>query len=371
MKAERELSLRVSHRHHLPSQLHWQLELEVGASSRRNRSDDGVRKPLAVPASTWRLVHSTWSCHLATVSEFAPVCLWQSGPLSRVEGLPHWTRRRMSAIVNSRCNDDHDHEDVSTHTTADPDNERRTELARVTSTYGNILYHTPLEPSSLTLNTSPDVVSSPLSLRLSAPRAVAAKDLVLEVLQPFSYPFRMTRVVARLPVEYEWLAPDDWTAAIMCILTNMTMNATLDVPNGNDTTALETVARDASHDPCCVRCVLISIPIPTGITLFPGFGVHLRVSLAGSSTTLRIPATGHLHTAACNHNKAPKGAVWRATSAGDIAALEAALAGGGSTEEVDQVRSRRWRKTGPQSDQSPPRLDVFRIALPLSVLLHR
>lgn len=47
----------------------------------------------------------------------------------------------------------------------------------------------------------------------------------------------------------------------------------------------------------------------------------------------------HTHSAACNHRPAPVGAVWGTTVAREAAdALEAALAAGGSTEELAPVR---------------------------------
>jgi len=60
--------------------------------------------------------------------------------------------------------------------------------------------------------------------------------------------------------------------------------------------------------------------------------------MSGSSITLRIPAMGHIHSAACNHDVTGKGNVRIAANAGDVAALEAALAAGGSTEDTDGVR---------------------------------
>jgi len=107
---------------------------------------------------------------------------------------------------------------------------------------------------------------------------------------------------------------------------------------------LEPVVRVSSDGPRHARCVLIEIPVPTGITLRPGAAIALTVSIAGSPITLRIPAAGHIHCATCNHKREPKGAVWRAADAGDAAALEAALAAGGSTEEADEVW-RHWNRT--------------------------
>jgi len=107
---------------------------------------------------------------------------------------------------------------------------------------------------------------------------------------------------------------------------------------------LETAVRVSSDGPRHGRCVLIEIPVPAGITLRPGAAIALTVCIAGSSITLSIPAAGHIHCATCNHKKAGQGAVWRAANAGDAAALEAALAAGGSTEETDGVR-RHWNRT--------------------------
>ena len=71
--------------------------------------------------------------------------------------------------------------------------------------------------------------------------------------------------------------------------------------------------------------------------MHPGAAVAVTVSIAGSPISLRIPAAGHIHTATCNHKRGPKGAVWDAADAGDAAALEVALAAGGSTEETGKV----------------------------------
>jgi len=117
----------------------------------------------------------------------------------------------------------------------------------------------------------------------------------------------------------------------------MLSNATLDLP-GDATSRVRhvkllTAVRDTCTSHRYSRCVVVEIPLPAGITLRPGAAVVLRVHIAGSPITLRIPAVGHIHTATCNHKKAGAGAVWRAAGNGDAAALETALAAGGSTEE--------------------------------------
>jgi len=96
---------------------------------------------------------------------------------------------------------------------------------------------------------------------------------------------------------------------------------------------LETVVRVSIDGHRNDRCVLIEIPVPAGITLHLGAAIALTVCMPWSTITLSIPATGHIHCATCNHEKADIGDVWRAVDAGDAAALEAALAAGGSTEE--------------------------------------
>jgi len=63
------------------------------------------------------------------------------------------------------------------------------------------------------------------------------------------------------------------------------------------------VVRVSSDGPRHARCVLIEIPVPTGVTLRPGAAISLTVSIAGSPITLRIPAAGHIHCATCNHKR--------------------------------------------------------------------
>jgi len=65
------------------------------------------------------------------------------------------------------------------------------------------------------------------------------------------------------------------------------------------------VVRVSSDGPRHARCVLIEIPVPTGVTLHPGAAISLTVCIAGSPITLRIPAAGHIHSATCNHKSEP------------------------------------------------------------------
>ena len=78
----------------------------------------------------------------------------------------------------------------------------------------------------------------------------------------------------------------------------------------------------------------------------------VSLTLAGRAMSCDcLPATLQI---GYNHAPAPEGAVLKAAKAGDVAALQAALDAGGSTEEADTVR------TGKQNNQppspSPPRL---------------
>lgn len=82
-------------------------------------------------------------------------------------------------------------------------------------------------------------------------------------------------------------------------------------------------------------------PVPAGIILRPGAAVALSACIACFPITLRVPAAGHIYSDACNHKRMRPGAVLRASKAGDIAALETALAAGGSTEKADWVRRGR------------------------------
>ena len=43
----------------------------------------------------------------------------------------------------------------------------------------------------------------------------------------------------------------------------------------------------------------------------------------------------HVCLSRCNHRPAPQGAIWAAANLGNVAALQAALSAGGSTEEAD------------------------------------
>lgn len=194
-----------------------------------------------------------------------------------------------------------------------------------------------LEPTALSLNSA---IAGPLSLRVSAPSAMTNSNIELLLMQSWSYPFLLARVSVRLPVESTCLGPDDWRPVIDSFLGNTTSSAWLDVPTRN-TTKLHTVSREAhSSDPDCSRTIIVEIPVPAGVLLLPGAGITLRVSFGGSTATLRIPATGHIHSPTCNHKRELVGAVWLASVAADTAALEAALAAGGSTEEMDEVRAR-------------------------------
>jgi len=218
------------------------------------------------------------------------------------------------------------------------------ELIGCVSRFRVDLLRAPLEPAPLSIDATSEAFASPLSLQIAAPHALTSDGVTFEVSQPWCHPFRLVRLAARLPVEYESLESTDWSAAIECFIGNMRLSAMLDIPPSaaklsarTTSMRLEPVVRVSSDGPRHARCVLIEIPVPTGVTLRPGAAISLTVSIAGSPITLRIPAAGHIHSDTCNHKSGPTGAVWRAADAGDAAALEAALAAGGSTEEADEV----------------------------------
>lgn len=228
-------------------------------------------------------------------------------------------------------------------------NESRSLLLESASRLYNDLLRLPLEPGLLSIEATSDIPSSPLSVRVAAPRAVTAGGIRIEVLQPWPYPYRLVRVAARLPIEYESLGSSDWSAAVECIVGNVSLIATLDIPNevAGDISSthvssckLQTTVRASSIEPGYGRCVLIEVPVPAGIVLRPGALITLHVCIAGSPFTLCIPATGHIHSAKCNHTTGRDGAVWAASRAGDAAALEAALGAGGCTDESNEVGRR-------------------------------
>lgn len=215
--------------------------------------------------------------------------------------------------------------------------EPRSELAKILDRNNTRHFlRLPLELTALSLEHTSAFLEFPLGVGVVAPRALDARDIELVVLQPWCAPFRLAQVVVRLPTEYLSLAPSDLGVAIQSVIINIMSKATLRVPCISTTHMLRTVLRDYC-DPKHGRCVLVEMPLPTGITLRPGAAITLTASFAGSLFNLRIPATGHIHTASCNHSKTSRGALMHAAHAGDIAALEALLAGGVSTEDTDDV----------------------------------
>jgi hypothetical protein len=228
----------------------------------------------------------------------------------------------------------------------------------------------PLENAPLSVDaTSEYVVASPLSLRIASPRGLTAADVTFDVCQPWSHPYRLVRVAGRVPMEYDALESSERKAALDRLIGDMRVSATLDNAATLSTGAgvrLSPLAR-VSSDPLPGHCVLIEIPVPAGITMHPGAAISLTVSVAGSPITLRIPAAGHIHCATCNHSMADAGAVWQAAFLGDVAALEAALAARGSTEEKDAAVRSRWERTPPLTGFIAS--DSKHRALPLLIVL--
>jgi len=83
------------------------------------------------------------------------------------------------------------------------------ELSRCLSQLGSELLRGHLEPLVLSLDAETGSCECPLSLRIAAPRGLFVEDINFEVLQPLSYPHRLVRIAAHLPVEYRvrWNRP--------------------------------------------------------------------------------------------------------------------------------------------------------------------
>jgi len=96
------------------------------------------------------------------------------------------------------------------------------------------------------------------------------------VLQPWCTPFRLVRVAARLPAEYDALGFAFWRAAVETFIDVMSSNATLEIPPSRSlairttNAELQTSVRATNDDLRNGRCVLIEIPVSAGITLHPG-----------------------------------------------------------------------------------------------------
>jgi len=79
------------------------------------------------------------------------------------------------------------------------------ELIECMSRFCTDLLRVPLEPAALSIDATSNPLSSPLFLRIAAPRALTADDVGLDVSQPWRDPHRLVRVAVRLPAEYESL----------------------------------------------------------------------------------------------------------------------------------------------------------------------
>lgn len=77
------------------------------------------------------------------------------------------------------------------------------------------------------------------------------------------------------------------------------------------------------------------------VFLDPVIARHAHTPHCASSCDIRFAP--HTHSAACNHSPTPSGEVWEAALSGNVAALEAALVAGFSTEEAEEVRSFKLR----------------------------
>lgn len=210
------------------------------------------------------------------------------------------------------------------------------EVPGVLTKFSTDILRAPLEPTRLSLD--PDVKNtSPLSVRVSAPQPVT--DVVLTS-SPWFDPFRLARVVVRLPATFD-ANSEDAAYAIENLMGNMSVVAELintDVhallPRSR---CLQCLLRRLTDDPQFGCCVLVDVLVPAGTTLLPGAAIALSLTVARSTFTLRIPAVGHVHSHTCNHSKQPMGVVFEAAKVGDASAVEVALAAGQSTEETDEA----------------------------------
>lgn len=207
------------------------------------------------------------------------------------------------------------------------------------------ILRSPLEPTPLSLEPSFEEGETALSLRVSALPAITAEDVDLEIMLPLCDYFRLVRIAVRVrPSISSMLGPGESSSAILNLISNMELVAVLEIPvagvgPGASVPTTQRLKIAVKRDPLSGSCVLVEIPIPTGITLRPGAAISLSGSIAGSPVTLQVPASGHFHSATCSHDRKPAGAVTAAVIAGDAAAVKAALTAGGSTEEIDGVRN--------------------------------
>ena len=224
------------------------------------------------------------------------------------------------------------------------------QLVDATSMYHEHLMRGPVQPTTLSLQMTSD--GDALGLRVVAPDAwTAAAAVVRRWVAPYH------RACASLPLADEYRELHDAAeveVARRAAMVNAAPYATLEVPCHACkhphivTHELHTSMRSGEG-----HCVEISMPVPTHV-LLPGAAVILRVTVDGVRVALRIPAAGHIHSTSCNHKRIDEGTVWVAAYAGDLVALDAALAAGGSTEEFRVVRIDGGRRTCVRPASVPP-----------------
>jgi hypothetical protein len=78
------------------------------------------------------------------------------------------------------------------------------DLSGCVSRFSIDLLRGPLENAPFLLDATSEDAASPLSLRVAAPRRLTAADVSLDVCHPW-YPYRLVRIVGRVPMEYESL----------------------------------------------------------------------------------------------------------------------------------------------------------------------
>ena len=104
---------------------------------------------------------------------------------------------------------------------------RLSEVRAFLSTRPQELLRTPYEPTALCLASSDVSIGRPLGSFIAAPGPLTAQDVQLEVVQRWSFPFRLVRVGVRLPDDYTSLNAAEVIAAIQSLVGNTSLGAML------------------------------------------------------------------------------------------------------------------------------------------------
>ena len=166
-------------------------------------------------------------------------------------------------------------------------------------------------------------------------KAIDVGGLVLFACRRWTYPFRLAEATLYPTVvsgtAYETLM------SLRSLFGNLHVTAELAGMKLLPVVIIEGPSTASSPPPAFVR---LRFSVPANSHVRAQSIITVRVFIHGSGSEplfITIPASGHFHSATCNHASSPKGAVFAAAASGDIPALEAALDAGGSTEEAAEV----------------------------------